>query len=76
MLLKISYQNRKLTLWNALAFMTDNANVSYVTVHSIHHLLQKEKTSVGKCKLWSLCGMQYVQILYGINKLDIDNLLC
>lgn len=34
------------------------------------------KTSVGKCKLWSLCGMQYVQILYGINKLDFDNLLC
>lgn len=39
----MSYQTTKLSFWNALAFMTGNANVNYFTVHAIYHLLQKEK---------------------------------
>lgn len=49
---------------NTLAFVTDNANVNYVTVHSTFHLLQERKTAVGKCKLPSWRGMQYAQIQY------------
>lgn len=58
-LLKISYQNTKLSLWNALAFMTDNANVNYITVHSIYHLLQKEKHLLVNvnCGAYVVCNM-------------------
>lgn len=46
-------QHKNAVASNTLAFVTDNANVNYVTEHSTHHLFQERKTAVGKCKLQS-----------------------